>query len=75
MPIITLFTQMQANKARPACGKCGARKQLQANRNVFEGCLTRLTEEDKKQIKAVLNTQEVCYYSVDRENKLQLVCF
>lgn len=72
-PIVQLFKTIEQTKG--GCGSCAKRKQLSNNRALFETCLNGLSEEDKKKIKSVLNTQEVCYYTVRADNQLKLVCF
>ncbi len=57
---------------------CGAKQNIvtpDVNKQIAEGILSSLTNEDFVQIKNILELSELCYYKRDKENnKLELIC-
>jgi hypothetical protein len=62
---------------KKACN-CGAKQNIvtpDVNKQVAEGILSSLTQEDFLQIKNILALEELCYYKRNRDNnKLELIC-
>lgn len=56
---------------------CGCKKNsIYRNfKGVYEGVLSALSDNAKKQMKSVLNTEEICYYVNNASGQLELKCF
>ncbi len=78
MPAFASIVQIMkqaANNGDKKCSPCKAKKILNSNRQVFESAITHLQEHEKNQMKTILQTKEVCYYTVNAGGKLDITCF
>jgi hypothetical protein len=57
------------------CIPCKAKKVISDNRKVFEAAITSLQPHEKQQMKTILGASEVCYYTLNNNSKLSIVCF
>lgn len=72
--IVNVINQAN-NNGDTKCSPCKAKKIINSNRKVFEAALTSLQQNEKDQMKVVMQTKEICYYTVNAQNKLDIVCF
>ena len=66
----------QSTTPKKGCN-CGARTNIvvsDTNKQIIEGILSSLTQNDFMDVKRVLALDELCYYVRGADNKLELVC-
>lgn len=61
---------------KPGCGKCsGKSPNLSELRPQWEAAFNVLSEQERTQLKALLNTKQLCYYVRKPNGELKSTCF
>lgn len=64
----------QISQQKGGCSSCKAKSVISKYKGLFEGAISSMGSADKELIKRVLNTQEICYYTRNANNMLELKC-